>query len=197
MFQANGHRRRGKEHPDLGEREGYVTFLQKENGDRIALTSDEITLGRDPLNDVVLDDDKLVSRSHVALTLRGGQWVVTDLGSRNGTVVNDRTVVRHPLRNGDVIGIGGYRIIFVSDDDPQATETASESPSGNALAKLTDREREILRLISEGLTDKLIGERLFISANTVRSHLDRIGEKTGLRRRGELTRLAFEMGLVD
>jgi DNA-binding CsgD family transcriptional regulator len=62
---------------------------------------------------------------------------------------------------------------------------------------LTERERDVLRLISAGLTDKVIAERLFISANTVRSYLERIREKTGLHRRSELTRLAIELGLDE
>lgn len=57
---------------------------------------------------------------------------------------------------------------------------------------LTTREREILALLAEGETDADIGERLFISVSTVRSHLDRIRDKTGRRRRAELARLAFE-----
>jgi DNA-binding NarL/FixJ family response regulator len=61
---------------------------------------------------------------------------------------------------------------------------------------LSERERQVLALVAEGLTDKEVAERLFISASTVRSHLDRIGEKTGLRRRTELTRLAVDLGIV-
>jgi DNA-binding NarL/FixJ family response regulator len=57
---------------------------------------------------------------------------------------------------------------------------------------LTSREREILLLVAEGDTDAEIAERLFISIRTVRSHLDRIRDKTGRRRRAELTRLALE-----
>ncbi|HXQ59718.1 MAG TPA: response regulator transcription factor, partial [Acidimicrobiales bacterium] len=57
---------------------------------------------------------------------------------------------------------------------------------------LTDREREILALLAEGETDADIAERLFISVSTVRSHLDRIRDKTGHRRRAELARLSFE-----
>lgn len=57
---------------------------------------------------------------------------------------------------------------------------------------LTDREREILRLVAEGDTDADISQRLFISVSTVRSHLDRIRDKTGRRRRADLTRLALE-----
>lgn len=57
---------------------------------------------------------------------------------------------------------------------------------------LTDREREILSLVADGETDADIAERLFISIRTVRSHLDRIRDKTGRRRRADLTRLALE-----
>jgi DNA-binding NarL/FixJ family response regulator len=57
---------------------------------------------------------------------------------------------------------------------------------------LTAREREILSLLAEGETDADIAERLFITVSTVRSHLDRIRDKTGHRRRAELARLAFE-----
>jgi DNA-binding CsgD family transcriptional regulator len=53
-----------------------------------------------------------------------------------------------------------------------------------------------VRLVAEGNTDREIAEHLFISVSTVRSHLDRIGDKTGLRRRSELTRMAMELGIV-
>ena len=64
----------------------------------------------------------------------------------------------------------------------------SRTPAG---AKLSRRERELLALVAEGLTDNQIAEKLFISVRTVRSHLDRIRDKTGYRRRAELTRLAI------
>jgi DNA-binding NarL/FixJ family response regulator len=58
--------------------------------------------------------------------------------------------------------------------------------------ELTPREREILELVAEGETDADIAQRLFISVHTVHSHLDRIREKTGHRRRPDLTRFAIE-----
>ncbi|UFR04613.1 response regulator transcription factor [Streptomyces sp. Go40/10] len=61
---------------------------------------------------------------------------------------------------------------------------------------LTGREQDILRLVASGATDDEIASRLSISKYTVRSHLDRIGEKTGSRRRSDLTRMAIENGLT-
>jgi DNA-binding NarL/FixJ family response regulator len=61
---------------------------------------------------------------------------------------------------------------------------------------LTEREREILRLLASGETDHDIADQLYISVRTVRSHLERIRDKTGRRRRPDLTRLAIEQGLM-
>jgi len=61
---------------------------------------------------------------------------------------------------------------------------------------LSDRERQVLGLLAAGERDQDIAEALAISVRTVRSHLDRIREKTGRRRRPELTRLAIEEGIA-
>jgi DNA-binding NarL/FixJ family response regulator len=61
---------------------------------------------------------------------------------------------------------------------------------------LSDREREVLSLLAAGERDQEIADALEISVRTVRSHLDRIREKTGRRRRPELTRLAIEEGIA-
>jgi DNA-binding NarL/FixJ family response regulator len=61
---------------------------------------------------------------------------------------------------------------------------------------LSNRERQVLALLADGGRDQDIADRLSISVRTVRSHLDRIREKTGRRRRPELTRLAIEKSIV-
>ena len=58
------------------------------------------------------------------------------------------------------------------------------------------RERELVTLVAGGRTDAQIAAELYISIRTVRSHLDRIRDKTGCRRRADLTRLALSAGLV-
>jgi DNA-binding NarL/FixJ family response regulator len=61
---------------------------------------------------------------------------------------------------------------------------------------ITAREREILELVAGGDTDQDIAEQLTISVRTVHSHLDRIRDKTGSRRRADLTRFAIERGII-
>ena len=53
-----------------------------------ALDRDRITLGRSSANELSYPDDIGLSRQHLALTRREGQWTVEDLGSKNGTLLN-------------------------------------------------------------------------------------------------------------
>jgi DNA-binding NarL/FixJ family response regulator len=62
--------------------------------------------------------------------------------------------------------------------------------------KLSARERELVTLVAQGRTNAQIAAQLYISVRTVCSHLDRIRDKTGCRRRADLTRLALSEGLV-
>jgi DNA-binding CsgD family transcriptional regulator len=64
------------------------------------------------------------------------------------------------------------------------------------LPQLSAREQELVTLVARGHTDTQIAAQLYISVRTVRSHLDRIRDKTGSRRRADLTRLALQAGLV-
>jgi DNA-binding CsgD family transcriptional regulator len=68
--------------------------------------------------------------------------------------------------------------------------------TGTGLGKLSSRERELVTLVAQGRTNAQIAAQLYISVRTVGSHLDRIRDKTGCRRRADLTRLALTAGLV-
>jgi DNA-binding CsgD family transcriptional regulator/tetratricopeptide (TPR) repeat protein len=72
-----------------------------------------------------------------------------------------------------------------------------EEPSEPTPGKLlSPRERELVTLVAQGRTNAEIAAQLYISVRTVTSHLDRIRDKTGYRRRADLTRLALEESLV-
>jgi DNA-binding NarL/FixJ family response regulator len=73
-----------------------------------------------------------------------------------------------------------------------ASQHAAEASAADAWPALSTREQEVLDLIVQGLTDREIGHRLAISARTVHNHLERIREKTGLRRRAQLSGWATE-----
>ena len=71
-----------------------------------------------------------------------------------------------------------------------------ESPEVVKIKALTAREREVIALVSEGLKNKIIGERLFISETTVTHHLSSIYSKLGVSDRLELVVFAFAHSLA-
>jgi predicted ATPase/DNA-binding CsgD family transcriptional regulator len=75
----------------------------------------------------------------------------------------------------------------------EGAEAPAAAPGPEALSL---RERELVTLVARGYTNAQIAAQLYISVHTVSSHLDRIRDKTGCRRRADLTRLALSAGLV-
>jgi DNA-binding NarL/FixJ family response regulator len=66
-----------------------------------------------------------------------------------------------------------------------------------AVAELTPRELEVLRLIAQGLSNAEIGEELFISDTTVKTHVTRLFQKLDLRDRAQAIVLAYQTGMFD
>jgi predicted ATPase/DNA-binding CsgD family transcriptional regulator len=75
------------------------------------------------------------------------------------------------------------------------TVPAGQASADGSAGPLSEREREIVALLAGGATNAQIAERLFLSVHTVRSHLDRIRDKTGARRRADLVRYAIQAGI--
>jgi FhaA, N-terminal domain/FHA domain len=79
--------------------------------ERISLASSPVTVGRLSINDIVLGDAN-VSRRHAEFRSDGGQWVLTDLGSTNGSVINGKPVTQRPLKDGDRLTFGSTDLVF-------------------------------------------------------------------------------------
>lgn len=73
-----------------------------------------ITIGRSPVNDLPMADPS-VSGEHCRIKSEDGAFVVYDVQSTNGTLVNGQQVQRHPLRPGDVITLGAVNMKFVRE----------------------------------------------------------------------------------
>ncbi|KRB78648.1 hypothetical protein ASE01_05200 [Nocardioides sp. Root190] len=157
-------------------------------------------IGRSPECEVQLPSDPTVSRIHAVLERLGDQLVLSDAGSRNGTWVNGVQLgASRSLAPSDRIRVGPYVLVVQSDDDALLeTADANEGASGRLqlLTGLSAREVEVLRLVAAGHTDAEIATTLFVSIKTVQSHLDRMRDKTGCRRRPELLRYAIDHGVA-
>jgi DNA-binding CsgD family transcriptional regulator len=166
-------------------------------GKRIDLTADEHTAGRSDQNDIVLNDP-MASRVHAIFMRRGGVFLLEDLGSHNGTYVNDeRLHAVRQLHHGERVGIGKSRILF--EDPTQITDDVTQVSDAPAFAgaTFTQRQIQVLRLMARGLSNKQIGERLFVSERTVKAYVSSIFEKLQVQKRAAAVASALRLGLID
>jgi predicted ATPase/DNA-binding CsgD family transcriptional regulator/tetratricopeptide (TPR) repeat protein len=110
-------------------------------------------------------------------------------------------------RHGRTLSQADAIALATANDNPDTgaagvatTAAAPAAAAGPPMADgsaggLSEREREIVALVAGGATDAQIAKQLFLSVNTVRSHLERIRDKTGARRRTELARYAIQAGI--
>jgi hypothetical protein len=102
------------------------------------MEGDVITIGREAGNGIIINDAE-VSRKHTQFVFQGGKYIVTDLGSTNGTFVNgQRLTGQHILQPGEVISLGEQiNLLFESvvAVDPNATMmSAGHQPAPRAVA---------------------------------------------------------------
>src|SRR5208282_9029 len=84
------------------------------------------------------------------------------------------------------------RALFDQDVLRRALEQGAMSTEEQTRPKLTERERQVLSLIFEGFANKQIADRLQISETAVKSSLQQLFAKTGVRTRSQLVRIALE-----
>lgn len=99
-------------------------FLIVNGQKHIRLTQPLITIGRHLDCDIILDDPS-ASRQHAQLRWRSGHFIILDLGSKAGTLVNNRLITRHVLQNGDVIRLGNVALVYGEEADAQGSESGS------------------------------------------------------------------------
>lgn len=127
----------------------------------VPLTADTLSIGRSAASDVSFPEDSGLSRRHLMLARQGGVWMVEDLGSKNGTFLNDAAVkARTALKRGDRVTAGHLVItfdtgaqtappprspvIFVEEAEPVSGATIVTSLEGVMAASRGARQVEAL-----------------------------------------------------
>jgi pSer/pThr/pTyr-binding forkhead associated (FHA) protein len=158
----------------------------------VALDGGRVTLGRDAENTVALTRDDTVSGLHAVLECYPSGWSVRDLGSTNGTFVNNaRVAVEHRLRNGDEIRIGDSRLVFRLRDVRPGTLTASADPPPS----ITPREHDVLvalcrpllsgDMFTQAASVATIADELVLTEAAVKFHLANLYRKFALDDAGD------------
>jgi two-component system response regulator NreC len=106
---------------------------------------------------------------------------------------NDLIAAIHAVRSGGVFLFPSVARLLVTD---YRQRVERGGPAG-AFDVLTEREREVLVLIAQGLSNQEIADKLVISIKTVNRHRENIMAKLNLHSRVELVRYAIEKGLID
>ena len=96
------------------------------------------------------------------------------------------------VRDGDSVVAPSATRRFI----PRQGEGAATTTDPKLVETLSDREREVLTCVGEGLTNAEIAERLYLAETTVKTHIGHILSKLGLRDRVSMVITAYDAGLV-
>jgi predicted component of type VI protein secretion system len=175
--------------------------------------AERISIGRSPDATIPLVADSTVSRLHAIVECVDNNWTVVDDGlSRNGTFVNgERITGRRLLRSGDKIRIGEFVLTFRDAIRPALNKT-SVAGGFPTRSSLTDAQRKVLVALCRPnrggsayavpASNQQIADELYISIETVKTHLRALFTKFGLdenphpNKRARLVERAMLSGVV-
>jgi len=125
----------------------------------LTLDKEVTTIGRKPDNDIIIDN-QAVSGHHAQIKRQGGDVILEDLGSLNGTYVNSQKISRAELFNGDMVLIGVHTIL-VSSDKNREEEKKSFAVRGRSMDETMviapDDQKKILAAADRSVPEPLGG----------------------------------------
>ncbi len=144
----------------------------------------------------IVDQDS-ETRVIILTTFERDEYVFEALRAGASGFLLKRVEPEHLIEAVRVVAVGDA-LLFPSVTRRLIEEFSTAAPIGDPslIESLTDREKEVLTLIGQGLTNQELAERLFIADNTVKTHVKRILVKIGARDRAQAVVKAYESGLV-
>jgi transcriptional regulator with GAF, ATPase, and Fis domain len=92
------------------------------NGMTLTLTDDQISVGREPYNQLWAADSAMSRRHFAIVKQEDGQFLLSDMGGRNGTRVNGERIEKHELCHRDQIRVGNSTLVFLLSDEEAIAE---------------------------------------------------------------------------
>lgn len=117
--------------------------------DDVGLKLGDTTIGRDPGCDIVLKNDNAVSKKHAVIKTVGMKSAVEDLGSTNGTFIDDKRIKRHELRRGDTIVIGEHELVYRDEVALDAPAFGSRPPARAAAPETSQEKTKVISAYSQ------------------------------------------------
>ncbi|MBI4387359.1 MAG: FHA domain-containing protein [Elusimicrobia bacterium] len=100
-----------------------------------------LTVGRKSDNDIVIDNPA-VSGNHCKISLQGDTFYVEDLGSTNGTYLNDKRIMKAGLHHNDVVGLATKHALVFQEDLPAVSSDEGRAGGQEATVLLSSRARD-------------------------------------------------------
>jgi transcriptional regulator with GAF, ATPase, and Fis domain len=159
------------------------------NGMSVALTDDEISVGREPSNKLWAADSGM-SRRHCAIAKQeDGQFLLRDMGGRNGTRVNGERIEKHELCHRDQIRVGNSTLVFLLGDEEAIAERNrleldDTTVEEDVVASLRPEDSTYLHPDPERVSGQPKVERLAADLSTVlkiATHIGGIRDEGGLQ----------------
>jgi transcriptional regulator with GAF, ATPase, and Fis domain len=159
------------------------------NGMSLALTDDEISVGREPSNKLWAADSGM-SRRHCAIAKQeDGQFLLRDMGGRNGTRVNGERIDKHELCHRDQIRVGNSTLVFLLGDEEAIAERNlleldDTTVEEDVVASLRPEDSTYLHPDPERVSGQPKVERLAADLSTVlkiATHIGGIRDEGGLQ----------------
>jgi pSer/pThr/pTyr-binding forkhead associated (FHA) protein len=135
----------------------------------ITLDQPQLTIGRKSDNDEVIDNPA-VSGHHARIVQEKGDFFIEDLGSTNGTFVNDVKIQKHKLTNADRIGIGKHLLVYqeeVAAAPPPPPPPPKEAESDKTMILDTKKQRELLKTLETTKTAAVAAKQERLGSLTV------------------------------
>jgi len=127
----------------------------------------ELTVGRKEDNDIVIDNPA-VSGHHARIVKQGGEFILEDLNSTNGTFLKDRKVIKASLHHKDEVGVAKHLLVFINEDEAAAAP-APKAPPVSSDATIVMTPATLAQTVAANNSEKKndgVGELRVVSGET-------------------------------